>query len=231
MQGMFSFDNVARFEPIRASEWIFFIVSILSAILAFGFINRIYCLPVSMVPALVISYITGLCISFIPVQAIAYFYEDRELWLPGNHSAIIFWGDGIGLPLIAAGFTYLRRRLCLTRPLADDLKWRLFVMIGAITISLLYHLHQTEVWSESVLHLPSKDWHDFAVYPIFLYFLASQIPFLVSAIQPRVWGIPSGRITLAIGICITIGGFLFWWWAGAVYDPAHIHNQPLFGFA
>ena len=231
MPSMFSIENIQRFEPIHALEWVFFALSIMAAVLAFCFIHRIYRLPVPMVPALAISYLTGLCISFIPVQAIAYFYEGRMLWLPGNHSAIIFWGDGIGLPTIAMGFTYLRRRLRLDNPLADNLVWRIFVITGAVSISLLYHLHQANVWSAAILHLPSKDWHDFAVYPIFLYFLASQIPFLFAATRHRFWVVGPGRLALALGVCITIGGFLFWWWAGAVYDPSHVHNQPLFGFA
>ncbi len=218
--------TLMQFRPVSDEEWWFLTATLACTLLAFLFLPRVYRHgPVAAVGV-------ALLISWVPVQVIAYVAEGRVMWRPGQHSAIFFWGDSVMLTSVAFAFGAMRRLWTdsapgSTRPLlADRWWWRLAVAAVALGVSYWFHVVQIETWPLDRLHALSKVWHDFFVYPVFIYYLGSQLPL--------VWQVPWQRFRLLqpalVGLALL--GFAGWLWLGRVYDPSQIHEQrPLLGFA
>lgn len=206
-----------EFVPVSDKEWVFFLVSLSATLAAFFWVTRVYATSAWRV------YLTALLISWIPVQVLAFVFEGRKMWLPGEHSAVFFWGDSVLLPMIAVSCWAMRRTWVEQNPngfaLADKWQWRVFVALVALGVAAAYHATQVTSWPPTNLRAPSKLWHDMAVYPIFIYFLASQAPFLW---QVR-WDALRVRQIVTAGTCIA--GFAGWVWLGHVYDPSQVHER------
>jgi hypothetical protein len=216
-----------EFAPVDGDETVVTAVACVSTVVAFAFITRVYRTRTLWVA------VVGVCISWVPVQLLALAFEGRQMWLPHQHSAVFFWGDLVALPSIAVGFSLLRHRwdadhvgaLSPPVPLADRRWWLTVVLVIAVTISYAYHGAQIDTWPFAGLHSPSKAWHDFFVYPVFLYFLVSQVPFLVQTPWRRQRGIACGLVALVLA------GTAMWFVLGFVYDPAMARHQlPFFWF-
>lgn len=210
--------TLMAFAPVTPAEWGLFTVTLVLAATALATAHRIY----RHGPAL--TYLAALCISWIPVQAFAFVAEGRMMWLPGQHSAVFFWGDSVALPLAAVGLCLVRREWWRQNPgpgitpIADTRWWRTIVVALAIAISIGFHWSQVVSWDPESLHAPSKVWHDYFVYPVFLYLLGSQLPFLW---QVRWWSSPRQVAWIAA----VAAGALGWLLLGHVYDPAHAHDR------
>jgi hypothetical protein len=221
------YETLRAFGPVSSGEGWFLAATLAVAVLGFAFVRRVYRRgPLA-------AYVVALLISWIPVQVIAYVTEGRQTWLPSQHSAIFFWGDSVLLPMVAAAFAGMRR-LWLSqqpagsaaRPVADRWWWLVPVVVVALVVGYLFHAGQIGVWSTARLHEPAKVWHDYLVYPLFVYYLGSQVPFL--------WQVSWRRYARpqAVLAALALAGFLGWFWLGHVYDPAHRHDKrPLLGFA
>lgn len=214
------------FTPTGPQQAIFALVCVAAAALTFAYLPRVYDRSLPEV------YLAALLISWIPVQALAFAFEGRRMWLPGQHSAVFFWGDSVLMPLMAVSLAVMRRTWrsqqadTSTVPLADTLAWRVGVGAIAIAVAVGYHVNELSTWTIDELNAPSKLWHDWFVYPVFAYFLASQLPF---AWQVRWQG---RRILQAATIAGVVVGFAAWWYLGHAYDPAQVVDQrPLLLFA
>lgn len=215
----------AAFTPLGPQHAIFGLVCVAAATLAFALLPRVYdrSLPVVWIAALLISW--------VPVQVLAFVFEGRRMWLPGEHSAVFFWGDSVLLPLTAVCLAVMRREWIREHPpgsvpRADTVAWRVVAGAVAIAIAVAYRANESWTWTQAELSAPSKLWHDWFVYPVFAYFLASQLPFLW---QVRWRG---RRLVQAAGIAGAVVGLAGWWWLGHGYDPSQVVTQrPLLGFA
>ncbi len=218
--------TLMQFRPVSDTEWWFLGVTLACTVLAFRFLPRVY----QRGPAVAVG--VALLISWIPVQLTAYVAEGRRMWLPGQHSAIFFWGDSVMLTSVAFAFAAMRRLWVAGQvgvdqaPLTDRWWWRTAVAAVALGVSYWFHVVQIETWPVDRLHALSKVWHDFFVYPIFIYYLGSQLPL--------VWQVPWRRFKVRqpalVGLALL--GFAGWLWLGRVYDPSQVQAQrPLLGFA
>ena len=210
--------TLRAFAPVSPAEWGFLAVSVVIAAVALTTIHRVHAR--GPVP----TYLAALGISWIPVQAIAFLAEGRRMWLPGQHSAVFFWGDSVALPLTAVALCLMRREwvrqnpASLSGPFADSRLWRGVAVVLAVGVSLVYHWTQVVSWETSALHAPSKVWHDVVVYPVFLYFLGSQLPF--------VWQVRwRSRPRLVVYASAAAFGAVAWVLLGHVYDPAQVHDR------
>ena len=90
----------------------------------------------------------------------------------------------------------------------------------------VFHAGQLGSWTVVELHEPAKVWHDYLVYPVFVYFLGTQLPFLWQVRwRTHRWAQPA----LAALVVLTFAG---WVVLGHVYDPAHrVDQRPLLYFA
>lgn len=225
------YEKLLLFRPISTGEWWFFGVTMAFALLGFCFVRRVYRHgPLA-------AYLTALLISWVPVQVIAYVADGRRTWLPGQHSAIFFWGDSVLLPTVAMAFAWMRRLWVAQQdpvpagrperlPVADRWYWLVAVATVAVLVGYLFHAGQIGHWSVARLHQPAKVWHDYLVYPLFVYYLGSQLPFL--------WQVSWRRYVRVQPVLagLALAGFLGWFWLGHVYDPAHhVDHKPLLFFA
>jgi hypothetical protein len=231
---------IQDFAPVEGGETVVTVVAVAGSLLAYAFLTRVYRTPP------VWAAVTGVLISWVPVQVLAAVLEQREMWLPGQHSAVFFWGDLVALPSIAVAFAVIRRlstRDSAVRgsegrgedgladargptPLADRWWWRTLVFGAALAISYWYHSMQLDTWPWNGVHSPSKAWHDFFVYPVFLYFLASQLPYL----WQTSWR--THRIAMPALTSLAVAGVLAWFALGFLYDPAHVLDHiPLLPIA
>ena len=174
------------------------------------------------------AFAGGVMISFVPVQVIAFVAEGRRMWLPGQHSAIFFWGDLLLLPGAAAALAVVRRawqrQSTGDLALAESRAWRLACLAVAVAVAAGYHLTQAADWSPMTLHAPSKVWHDYFVYPVFAYYLLSQVPYLV---QYR-WSRARPGVVLALATVLV--GVFGWWGLGHWYDTQPIDSRPALPF-
>jgi hypothetical protein len=219
--------TLMEFRPVSDDEWVFLGFTLVCTVLAFAFLPRVYR------HGRVAAVVAALCISWLPVQAIAFIFEDRQMWLPGEHSAIFFWGDSVLLTSIALSFAWMRRLWLREHPegtgpstaLADRWWWRVVVALVAVGVSVWFHWVQVDTWPADRLHAFSKVWHDFLVYPVFIYYLGTQLPF-VWQMSWRKYAWQPALVALAVF------GFGGWLWLGQSYDPSQIETQrPLLGFA
>lgn len=198
------------------TEWVFFWVSIVSGIVIAAVFPAIYR------RGRVATYVGALCISWVPVQLIAFVAEGRRMWLPGEHSAIFFWGDSVLLPLTAVALAWMRQEWLRQGhagvPLADRWAWRAGVIVVSVAVAVAFHASQILTWSPDALRAPSKVWHDYLVYPVFCYVLLSQAPFLWQVSWRR------SRIQPAL-VSLALLGVAGWATLGHVYDPAHVHDR------
>ncbi len=212
-----AFESVS---PRSGSELIFQIIAMLATLIAFGTIHRVYRVVIPNRPRLtrVLPYLVALGISWVPVMALAAIFEGHDMLLPGHHSAVFFIGDGLLLPLMAYALGRMRAIARVDNPLADSLKWRLAMMAVAVVVSFFFHFSQFMSWPYGALHAPSKTWHDFFVYPVFIYYLGSQLPFLFQGAWKR-------RLILQVALVSTVVlGFVSWYTLANYYDPHHRTN-------
>ena len=214
----------SEFVPVTADETAITVVAAIGSIVAYLFLMRVYRwypLRVALV---------GTMISWVPVQLLAWRFEGRHMWLPGQHSAVFFWGDLIALPVIAMAFAAMGRQWRDDHPdesvpLAERRQWLTVVFVGALIISYAYHSSQLDTWSYSGVHSPSKAWHDFFMYPVFLFFLVSPVPYLWQTSWRR------HRVALPVLLAGAVAGVAVWFVLGHVYDPAHVMDHlPLLRF-
>lgn len=213
---------VAAFTPIGAGTALLTLGCIAVTVVAFAFLPRV----LDRSPVLV--FLTCLCVSWIPVQLLALVVEGRRMWLPGQHSAVFFWGDSVLIPASVTALALLRQHWLRDHPqrtpIADSRLWPLLAIGGAVLIAVAYHANETLTTSPASLALPAKTWHDFVVYPVFTFLILRQLPFLV---QSR-WRMP----TTAVLAGVVLAGFLGWWLLGHWYDPSQmVEQRPLLGFA
>jgi hypothetical protein len=227
-------EYVQALVPLSASEWLGYGAVFAITLVAGYYITNIYRTKHAYLWVVVVS----LAISWISLQLIMLWLYGAETWLPGRHTAIFFWGDSVCLPAIAVGFVALRRITRTERPWADRRGWKIAAAVLALTIATAFHWHEVTTWQLWRLHEFKKIYHDFVVYPLFCYFLGSQIPFLVQA-PLALWRrrhqyqaiqrvAHSAGLTLAA--ILPFAGVFGWWWLGNVYDHAHPF-VPLLGFA
>ena len=228
-RGIGVYETLLQFRPLSAGEWWFLAFTGACAVAAFLFLPRVYRRgPLA-------AYVAALCVSWIPVQVIAYVTQGRRTWLPGQHSAIFFWGDSVLLPSMAVAFALMRRLWWQQqdpaaqpppRPVADRWPWRVFMGLVALVVGYVFHAGQLGSWTVVELHEPAKVWHDYLVYPVFVYFLGTQLPFLV---QVR-WR--AHRWVQPVLAAVVVFTFVGWVVLGHVYDPAHrVDQRPLLYFA
>ena len=223
---------VTAFTPLGPQHAVFGLVCVAAATLAFTYLPRVYERSLPLV------WLTALLISWVPVQALAFAFEGRRMWLPGEHSAVFFWGDSVLLPLAAVSLALMRREWHRQHagepddaeggqaPLADTRAWRISVGALAIAIAIGYHANEMWTWTQAELSAPSKLWHDWFVYPVFAYFLATQLPFVW---QVRWGGRRALQAAAFTGVALGLAG---WWWLGHAYDPSQVASQrPLLLFA
>jgi hypothetical protein len=230
------YETFLEFRPVSTGEWWFLAVTGVLAVAGFLFLPRVY--PRGPV----VAFVAALLVSWVPVQMIAYVAEGRRMWLPGQHSAIFFWGDSVLLPSMAAAFALMRRTWVAqqdmalaaggepdrpaARPLADRWLWRVAWVGVALAVAYVFHAGELSTWPLVQLHEPAKVWHDYLVYPLFVYFLGSQLPFLW---QVR-WRAARWSQPVLAGVVVL--AFTGWVVLGHVYDPAHrIDQRPLLVFA
>lgn len=217
---------VTALTPLGPEHAAFGLLCVAAATLAFAYLPRVYERPLPQV------WLAALLISWVPVQALAFAFEGRRMWLPGEHSAVFFWGDSVLLPLVAVCLALMRRAWHRQHadggevPLADTRAWRIAVGAIAIAIAVAYRANEAWTWTQAELSAPSKLWHDWFVYPVFAYFLATQLPF---AWQVRWGGKRALQAAAFAGVAFGLAG---WWWLGHGYDPSQVVEQrPLLGFA
>ena len=229
-RGKHVYETFLQFRPVSTGEWWFLAVTAVCAVAAFLLLPRVYA------RGALATFVAALCVSWVPVQVIAYVSQGRRTWLPGQHSAIFFWGDSVLLPAMAVAFALMRRLWLAQHPvepglprpvaLADRWPWRLALVVVALVVGFLFHADQLGTWSLVALHEPAKVWHDYLVYPVFVYFLGSQLPFLW---QVRWRTHPYAQPALAAVVLLSFTGWLV---LGHVYDPAHrVDQRPLLYFA
>ena len=205
--------TLERLPPGSSSEMLFTIFTLLCTIAAFLYLPRLYRKgPLA-------AFLGGICISFIPVQLIALVAEDRQMWEIGQHSAIFFWGDLLLLPGAAAGLALVRKTWWENnsdgrRPLASNWRWRMFSASAALLVACCYHYTQVWGWEAHTLHAPSKIWHDYFVYPVFTYYLMSQLPYIFQ----YQWKTKFRKTALA-GVMVAALGVAGGWSLGQWYDP------------
>ena len=209
--------SLEQWPPHTAFETLFTLFTVFCALVAMRYIPRLY------EKGAAAAYLGGVAISFLPVQVIAFVAEGRRMWLPGQHSAIFFWGDLILLPGAAAGFALVRREWVAQRgergAFANSRPWRLVCVGAAVMVGLAYHYTQLE-WIPLALHAPSKVWHDYFVYPVFTYYLLVPLPYLVTLNWRR------ARVGAAFGAACVVIGVLGWWSLGHWYDPLPADARP-----
>lgn len=213
---------LAAFTPIGGGTALLTLGCVAVTVLAIALLPRV----LDRSPVLV--GITCLWVSWIPVQLLALAFEDRRMWLPGQHSAVFFWGDSVLLPASVTALAVLRQRWRRANPgrapIADATWWRVLAVGLAVLIAIVYRANETGTMTPEALALPAKAWHDFVVYPVFAFLLLGQLPYLW---QSR-WRLPG---TIALG-GVAVAGVLGWWLLGHWYDPAQaVDQRPLLGFA
>jgi len=209
--------TLEQWPPHSTFETLFTLFSVLCALMAIRYVPKLYDKGAAA------AYLGGVAISFIPVQVIAYVAEGRRMWLPGQHSAIFFWGDLVLLPGAAAGLAIVRREWIAQHGAHNAFEhsraWRLVCVLAAVAVGMAYHYTQLE-WTPLALHAPSKVWHDYFVYPVFTYLLLLPLPYLVTLDWRR------ARLLTAVGAAIAVFGVLGWWSLGHWYDPLPADARP-----
>ncbi len=132
----------------------------------------------------VIAAFAALWISWIPIQLLTRWYSGHFLWPPTWQSAPFWLGDLLLLPMVAARFAVMRGRLAPhERPrLLDSRRWAVGCAVAGVLAGLWFHYkghppyYPPEEW-----WAPAKLEHDYVAYPVFTYYLGTQVPLLARA--------------------------------------------------
>lgn len=152
----------------------------------------------------------GICLSWIPMQIMAIWWEHRWLWPPSTQYASFFWGDLVWLPLCLGALAVLTKKAPLDG-LQNHFGWQLFAFIVAVAAGFGLHHFDAANYSASALNSPTKLWHDCVSTVVWVFALVSQAPVLYYGWLMRRWR----PIALAI---LSLAAFFY---LVVAYDPTH----------
>lgn len=166
------------------------------------------------------AWLIGLCLSWGAMNLIALAIERRTEMLlhPGGQYKALYFGDLICLPAVTAAIWYLGQNMRVPN-WSQKRWWHAACFAFGLAYGIWWHFvdRSSHFYTNSQMWSPTKLYHDFVVFPLYIYILVS------GGIPALVWSRRGWKARVVIVVLLAAYAGLNYY--DAVHRPHHGHEN------